>query len=216
MRAKEQHPGKEKVAPKRQAPQRADVDHAGATSPLLSPHNIVQLQRSSGNQAVNQLIAQRMDEDGAESAPTVLTGVEVTQGNGKGKVISATDTSKTLSTTDMGPCVAVCGYNGQIAFMIHSDSTGTGGKGRIDLITGLRALVGGIGQGAGFTLTLIGGSVQGTMQYLKREGHLPDAHFVEGGEADGAYITWNGMVAPNKRRLAGKMNVPEVKVTFEE
>jgi hypothetical protein len=115
VRAKEQHPGKEKVAPKRQTPQRADVDHVGATSPLLSPHNIVQLQRSSGNQAVNQLIAQRMDEDGAESTPTVLTGVEVTQGNGKGKVISATDTSKTLSTTDMGPCVAVCGYNGQIA-----------------------------------------------------------------------------------------------------
>jgi hypothetical protein len=183
---------------------------------LLSAQSIVQLQRSTGNQAVNRLIAQRMEEEGAEAAATVLTGVEVTQGNGKGKVISATDASKTLSTTDMGPCVAVCGYNGEIVFMIHSDSTGTGGKGRIDLITGLRGLVGGIGQGAGFTLTLIGGSVQGTMQYLTREGHLPAAHIVEGGEADGAYITWNGMVAPTKRRLAAKMNVPEVKVTFEE
>lgn len=46
----------------------------------------------------------------------------VSQGNNEGKIIHNNDNNTVLSTFDMGPCVAVCGYNGRSAFMIHSDS----------------------------------------------------------------------------------------------
>ncbi|GAA1231155.1 hypothetical protein GCM10009608_78570 [Pseudonocardia alaniniphila] len=100
--------------------------------------------------------------------------------------------------------------------MIHSDSTGNSGSGRMDLISGLRRLVPNIGLGDNFSLTLIGGSVQGTKRYLGRSEHLPKAHIIEGGEADGAYITWSGLAAPTKRRLAESMGVPSLQVTYDE
>jgi len=142
-----------------------------------------------------------------------LTGTEVRQGNANGATLPASTANTVLWTSDLVGCVAVCGYNGQIAFMIHSDATGNGGIGRTDLITGLRNLVAGIGTGTGFTLTLIGGSVPGVTEYLRKAGNLPDATINNGGEADGAYITWNGKVATTKAKLATELGVESVTIS---
>ena len=140
----------------------------------------------------------------------VLTGTQVSQGNLNGKTLDGTVANTVLYTYDMGPCVAVCGYNGQIAFMIHSDSTGAGGIGRTDLITGLRSLVSTIGTGAGFTITLNGGSINGVADYLAQ--NLSGATVVKGVESDGAYITWNGKVATTKAKLAEALGVDSVTI----
>lgn len=140
----------------------------------------------------------------------VLTGTQVLQGNRNGKTLDASVADTVLYTYDMGPCVAVCGYNGQIAFMIHSDSTGTGGTGATDLITGLRSLVSTIGTGAGYTVTLNGGSINGVAAYLAQ--NLPDATVVKGAESDGSYITWNGKVATTKAKLAEALGVDSVTI----
>jgi hypothetical protein len=141
-----------------------------------------------------------------------LTGTEVLQGNLNGATLLATAQDTVLWTNGLVGCVAVCGYNGVTAFMIHSDSTGTGGTGATDLITGIRRLVAGIGTGAGFTVTLIGGSVAGVKGYLETAGNLPDATFVEGDATDAAYITWNGKAASTKAKLATELGVDSVTI----
>jgi hypothetical protein len=142
--------------------------------------------------------------------PLVLTGTEVFQGNAKGRTLSANVADTVLYTYDMGPCVAVCGYNGQVAFMIHSDTTGGGGIGHTDLLTGIQNLVNGIGNGAGFTITLNGGSVAGVATYLGEK--LPNAAIVPGEASDGSYITWNGAVATTKAKLAKALGVESVSI----
>ena len=141
-----------------------------------------------------------------------LTGIEVFQGNLKGATLLAGAANTVLWTNGLVGCVAVCGYNGATAFMIHSDSTGTGGIGATDLITGIRRLVGGIGTGGGWTVTLVGGSIPGVKRYLQTAGNLPDAAFAEGDDTDAAYITWNGHAASSRAKLALQLGVDSVTV----
>jgi hypothetical protein len=135
-----------------------------------------------------------------------LIGIYVEQGNMKGRVNDRRDA--VLYTSDLAPCVAVCGQKGNKTFMIHSDSTGTHGKGATDLITGIRRVAPEIGTGAGWNISLIGGSVAGTTAYL--QAHLPHAALSNGGATDGAYIAQNGVVANTKRGLAAALGVSGV------
>ncbi|MFB7294162.1 hypothetical protein [Actinacidiphila glaucinigra] len=140
-------------------------------------------------------------------ASIALAGTYVRQGNGNGAVIDKA--GSVLYTSDLAPCVAVCGHNGSMSFMIHSDSTTFRGMGAVDLISGIRRLVP-VGTGVGWTISLIGGSTVGTGTYLRHPSRLPHATFYDLGEADGAYITRTGAVAASKRGLAHAMGVPSV------
>jgi hypothetical protein len=200
---------------------------SGVRAAPLTPTGLLALQRSAGNAAASREVRRPRQEQGAdhgsrgtdvatvqragsrsssqEAESLSLYGSYIRQGNGKGS--SVTGSNYVLYTSDLGPCVAVCGYNGAESFMVHSDSTTTGGVGRIDLITGINRVVS-IGTGAGWTIELIGGSTSGTKRYLKD--HLPDASIHSLGEAEGAYITGDGTVAKSKRRLAKALGVSSV------
>ncbi|WP_158709349.1 MULTISPECIES: hypothetical protein [unclassified Streptomyces] len=151
---------------------------------------------------------QRSSRSSSEREKLTFKGKFVRQGNTRGKTTRSRD--KVLYTYDLAPCVAVCGFDGETAFMIHSDSTGTGGSGSTSLKDGIISLVG-MGTGAGWTLSLIGGSVRGCMSYL--QSRFPDAVFEDLGEADGAYLTGEGVVAKTKRRLAQRYGVDSITIT---
>lgn len=201
---------------------------AAATLSHPTPTSLSVLQRHAGNAALTSALNTRQRQgqesahaSGTQSAvqrsprssrsrspePTTmrLSGKYVKQGNKKGRTTSTQD--RVLYTSDLAPCVAVCGFNGSTAFMIHSDSTGTGGVGRTSLIDGIESLVH-IGDGSGWTISLIGGSVRGCKAYLSQ--YLPGASLEDKGEADGAYITGAGVVARSKRRLARKYGVDQI------
>ncbi|MFF7581281.1 hypothetical protein ACFZBE_41230 [Streptomyces sp. NPDC008061] len=144
--------------------------------------------------------------DGPEQAN--LPGTYILQGNRNGA--STNQRSSVLHTTDLGPCVAVCGHNGTLAFMIHSDSLAHGGVGRTDLMLGIRRLVS-IGTGDGWAISLIGGSTAGCSKYLRQ--HLPSATIRDLGESEGAYITKTGLVAKTNRELAALLGVPSISIT---
>ncbi|MFD9289176.1 hypothetical protein ACFWBV_12890 [Streptomyces sp. NPDC060030] len=147
--------------------------------------------------------------DRPEQAPLrPLPGTYISQGNRNGA--STNQSSSVLHTSDLGPCVAVCGHDGTLAFMIHSDSTARGGKGRTDLILGIRRLVS-IGTGESWTISLIGGSTAGCGEYLRQ--HLPSATIHDLGESEGAYITETGLVAKTKRELAALLGAPSISIT---
>lgn len=187
--------------------------------------SLLTLQRSAGNAAVAtamensrqnaahasgaQSVVQRSPRSSPERSTMTFKGKYVRQGNRNGKTTRSRD--KVLYTSDLGPCVAVCGFDGSTAFMIHSDSTGTSGFGRTSLKDGINSLVA-MGTGAGWTISLIGGSVRGCMSYLQQR--YPDASFRDLGEAEGAYITGDGVVATSKRRLARRYGVDSI--TIEE
>ncbi|MGI5255541.1 hypothetical protein [Actinacidiphila glaucinigra] len=145
-------------------------------------------------------------------ASLVLTGSYVLQGNSNGAVTDRA--GSVLYTSDLEPCVAVCGHNGKLSFLIHSDSTSNKGRGAIDLITSIRKLVP-IQTGAGWSISLIGGSTAGTGAYLKKSENLPAAVFHDLGEADGAYITETGLVATTKSRLAKLLGVPSITIATD-
>ncbi|HET7232170.1 MAG TPA: hypothetical protein VFJ16_19340 [Longimicrobium sp.] len=142
-------------------------------------------------------------------ASITLAGTYVSQGNANGRTLNTAVANTVLKTDGLVGCVAVCGYSGNTAFMIHSDSTGAGGIGKTDLITGIRHLVPAISDGQGFTISLFGGSVPGTRTYLQGAEKLPRATFVNGGESDSAYLTWNGIAAALKSGLKGPLGVGE-------
>ncbi|MEV6717957.1 hypothetical protein AB0M48_38635 [Lentzea sp. NPDC051208] len=142
--------------------------------------------------------------------PLALSGLEVAQGNLNGNYLTGNEWSTVLWTSDLGPCVAICGYNGDTAFLIHSDSTRASGIGATDLASGLQALIPGIGVDSGYALTLIGGSTAGTAAYLRE--HLAEAEIVDGGWADSAYITGDGRVAPTKRKLAEALGAESITI----
>ncbi|MEU8456872.1 hypothetical protein [Streptomyces griseoaurantiacus] len=204
----------------------ATVADAAATLSNPTAASLLTLQRSAGNAAVAtamrnsrqnaanaahasgaRSMVQRSPGSSRERSTLTLRGSYVRQGNKKGKKTTSRD--KVLYTSDLGPCVAVCGFDGNTAFMIHSDSTGTSGIGRTSLKDGINSLVA-MGTGSGWTISLIGGSVPGCMSYLQQR--YPDASYVPLGESEGAYITGDGVVAKSKRRLAGRYGVDSITI----
>jgi len=144
-----------------------------------------------------------------------LSGIQVQQGNGNGQIISRNRENCVLATFDMGPCVAVCGFNDSIAFMIHSDSMRDVGVGKVDLITGLKKLVPELNDGNGLTITLFGGRSKATQRLLDK--HLPQAKIeTTSTESDSAYLTNDGFSGPVKRILAEKLHVDSIDIFFDE
>jgi hypothetical protein len=127
-----------------------------------------------------------------------LAGHYIYQGNSRG--IWTSTPEAVLYTSGIDPCVAVCGFDGQVAFMIHSDTMGNSGVGSTALIDGLRMLLPAIGYGAGWSLALVGGSSAAVAPHLAK--HLPYAEIYDHGWSEGAYITGGGIFARNKRQLA--------------
>lgn len=187
-----------------------DATEHTAGSPVVIPdHGPAPQQSASASwaaeraQGVSDTDVSHMEAGG----PLTLRGTYIYQGNGNGAVTNKAGT--VLFTSDLGPCVAVCGYNGSQSFMIHSDSTGAKGSGFKDLISGLRQLVF-VGAGDGWTISLIGGSTAGTSAYLRRSENLPRATVYDLGESEGAYITETGVVAISKRRLARSLQSSDI------
>jgi hypothetical protein len=223
-REKETH-GKPARRPGHNVPESGTATVANAAATLSNPTaaSLLNLQRSAGNAAVAnamrngrqntahasgaQSVLQRSPGSSRERSTLTLRGSYVRQGNKKGKKTTSRD--KVLFTSDLGPCVAVCGFDGNTAFMIHSDSTGTSGIGRTSLKDGVDSLVS-MGSGSGWTISLIGGSVPGCMSYLQQ--YYPGASFDPIGESEGAYITGDGVVAKSKRRLAGRYGVDSITI----
>ncbi|MEU9978901.1 hypothetical protein [Streptomyces sp. NPDC051014] len=127
-----------------------------------------------------------------------LAGTYVMQGNTNGNWVSGRHA--VLYTHGIDPCVAVCGFNGSVAFMIHSDSMRTSGVGSTELADGIRALVPAMGDGAGWELTLAGGSSARVAAYLAE--HFPSADIYDRGWSESAYITGDGIFASTKGDLA--------------
>lgn len=68
-----------------------------------------------------------------------------------------------------------------------------------------------IGNGTGWTVSLIGGSNSSTSTYLKAQ--LPGAALYDLGEMDTAYMTRSGVVARSKRELVGSLGVTSVSIS---
>lgn len=126
-----------------------------------------------------------------------LKFTHVNQGNGNGIQLPCSVTD-ILKTDCLGPCVAVCGFDGSRAFMIHSDSMNQSGIGKIDLITGIRKIYNSK-EIPPLTIKLIGGSAKNVATFLSN--NLPNAEVSVLEECDTAYIRGDGLVARTKREF---------------